>query len=144
MAAVSQIELHEHLEGLKGKQELVDLSITLHRSTPKPVQKGFMDLLKTFEQIYVNRVNSQGGQSTHLKAGLRKLKEAEKQVSELKLKAEQQRKLLAEKQKEADELRRQNQQLQLQIQLQKKKIEGSIKEMLTLSVSEIKTDQPIT
>ena len=95
MISVSQTELAEQLEPIKNKQEIIDLAISIHKSMEKAVQRNFIDLLLTFQKVYMNRVNSQGGQSSHLQAGLRKLKDAETSVGELKKKAEYQRQLLA-------------------------------------------------
>ena len=100
---VSQIELKEQLEDLPDKSELIELGITVHQSLPKTVQRNFIDLLKAYRKIYGKCFNSQGGQSSHLKAGLGKLQDAENQVQELKKTAEKQKQLLAHKQKEADE-----------------------------------------
>lgn len=103
MNAIAHIELHEQLQSLNDKQEITDLSIAMHRSVNKSVMRNYMDLLKTFRKVYTSKSTSQGGQSNHLKAGLAKLKEAESLVNDLKIKAEHQKKLLAIKQKEADQ-----------------------------------------
>ncbi|OMJ92391.1 hypothetical protein SteCoe_4833 [Stentor coeruleus] len=103
LKSITQIELHEQIQEIHDKQDIIKLAMYIHSSVPNGVLRNFIDLLKTFRKIYALKVNSQGGQSSHLKAGLDKLKEAEKLVDDLRISAEGKKKLLAVKQKEADE-----------------------------------------
>lgn len=103
LKTVSQIELNESLQDISDKPEIIKLAMYIHSTVAHAVLRNFIDLLQTFRKIYSLKINSQGGQSSHLKAGLNKLKEAEKLVNELKISAEGKKKLLAVKQKEADE-----------------------------------------
>lgn len=102
MSLISSLELAEPLEKADNKTEIVELAINIHRSM-NCCQRNFMDLLQTFKLTVSRKVSSQQGESSHLKAGLTKLREAETLVGALSKKAEQQQKLLAEKQREADE-----------------------------------------
>ena len=103
LKSVSQIELQEQINDLPDKQDLIKLAMLIHSSVPHAVVRNFIDLLQTFRKIYSGKTNSQGGQTSHLKAGLDKLKEAEKLVDDLRVDAEGKKKLLAVKQKEADD-----------------------------------------
>jgi len=100
---VSSIELGETLQGLEDKAELIELGISMHKSVESATQRHFMDLLNNFIWIYSDKKKSQGGQSSHLSKGLSKLKDAESLVDSLSKKAHDQQKLLAIKQKEADD-----------------------------------------
>lgn len=91
------------IQEIHDKQDIIKLAMYINSSVPNGVLRNFIDLLKTFRKIYALKVNSQGGQSSHLKAGLDKLKEAEKLVDDLRICAEDKKKLSAVKQKEADE-----------------------------------------
>ena len=102
MSLVSSLELAEQLEKSDNKTEIIELAINIHRSM-NGCQRNFMDLLQTFKLIIGRKISNQQGESSHLKAGLTKLQEAETLVGSLSKKAEQQQKLLAEKQREADE-----------------------------------------
>lgn len=103
MQLVSSIELKDTLEGLEDRAELIELGISMHKSVESATQRHFMDLLVNFIYIYADKKKSQGGQSSHLSKGLGKLKEAESLVDSLSRKAAEQQKLLAIKQKEADD-----------------------------------------
>jgi dynein heavy chain 2 len=103
LVIVSNLELEEDTSGMEDKQEIIELAINIHKSIPKASQRNFMDLLNTFKKVYLNKSQSQGGQSSHLKAGLGKLKESEKVVNDLGKNAKEKRELLKQKQKEADD-----------------------------------------
>ena len=75
LRTVAQIELNEVLQDIPDKQDLIKLAMYIHSTVPNSVLRNFIDLLQTFRKIYGVKVNSQGGQSSHLKAGLDKLKE---------------------------------------------------------------------
>lgn len=72
---VSQIELQEQISELPDKQDIIKLAMQIHSNVPNAVLRNFIDLLKTFRKIFSGKTNSQGGQSSHLQAGLNKLKE---------------------------------------------------------------------
>jgi dynein heavy chain 2, cytosolic len=73
--AITQIEIQEYINDIPDKQDIIKLSIQMHSTVQSAVLRNFIDLLKTFRKIYSLKTSSQGGQSSHLKAGLDKLKE---------------------------------------------------------------------
>lgn len=72
---MTSLEISEQISEIPDKQDIIKLAIYIHSTVPNAVLRNLIDLLKTFRKIYSLKVNSQGGQSNHLKAGLNKLKE---------------------------------------------------------------------
>jgi dynein heavy chain 2 len=103
LTLVSGIELRETLQDQSDSAELIELGIAMHKSVEGATQRHFMDFIVNFIGVFADKNKSQGGQSSHLSKGLGKLREAESLVDSLSKKAHEQQKLLALKQKEADE-----------------------------------------
>jgi hypothetical protein len=57
---VTNLELREALEDVKGKDEIAELSMVIHKSMSErgATQRTFIDLLKTYRQIYAKKVKS--------------------------------------------------------------------------------------
>lgn len=105
--AMNQVALKEMEEELrqveKQKDQLVSSALALHESASEfgasPLK--FCNLVQNFKSIFNRLIAKSGGQTKHLKAGLKKLEDAAKMVDELQREAGEQKILLGEKQKEA-------------------------------------------
>lgn len=104
MKQVAEKEMKEELSQVQGKSdELIHSALSLHESGmvfgSSPLR--FANLIMNFKSIFTKLIAKSGGQTKHLKAGLKKLQEAATMVDELQRKAGESKILLAEKQKEA-------------------------------------------
>ena len=89
----------------KEKEDLFSFFLTLHRNF---IQKSasprhLFSLLETYKRVIEGKINTRGSQTTHLTSGLNKLNEAKDLVDKLSHEAQEDKKALAVKQKEADE-----------------------------------------
>lgn len=73
------------------------------RNKKDTTPKKYMTFLKTYQSVYREKKTSLQKKQSHLQAGLSKLNEAAAHVDDLKQKAGEQSRLLAEKQNEADQ-----------------------------------------
>lgn len=83
-------------------EDVLNIMLHIHQSCDATPLK-YMEFLACYRKIFNLKLNSQGGQSSHLIAGLQKLQDAEKNVDELSQKAQNQKKELSKKQAEADQ-----------------------------------------
>ena len=102
--AIAKAELDEILEGASSREDIQNSVIAIHKSIgPKASPKHYFSLIETFKSVYGDKVKNRGNQTSHLKAGLRKLVEAQTEVDRLTSDAHVKKKELAIKQAEADQ-----------------------------------------
>lgn len=79
-------------------ESLVEAALKIHSGS----MRTFCDYIATFKQVYNSSIGSKGDKTNRLNKGLSKLREAEETVDKLNGEAAAKKKLLAVKQKEAD------------------------------------------
>lgn len=111
MLSIISLELQaliaERLPALatKEKDELFSGFLTMHRGfiEKNASPRHLFALIDTYRRLIEQKVNSRGSQTNHLTSGLNKLNEAKELVDQLSRDAQEDKKALAIKQKEADE-----------------------------------------
>ena len=102
--AIAKGELDQVLEGVSSKDDIQNSAIAIHKTAgAKASPRDYFSLIDTFKKLYLGKVKNRGNQTTHLKAGLSKLVEAQVEVDKLTGEAQEKKKELAIKQAEADQ-----------------------------------------
>ncbi|KAK7078013.1 hypothetical protein SK128_012525 [Halocaridina rubra] len=104
MVQIPSMLLQENEKDSSGGAEFLQSFLTIHESLPTHLAtpKRYMSLLHTYQAIHAKKKEGVTTRQQHLKAGVSKLKEARKVVSELKSEAAKKEKILNEKQGEAN------------------------------------------